>query len=129
MAKILVVDDNADERLIYSAVLHYHGHDVDEAADARTGIDLAKSGMPNIILMDVHLPVMNGLLATELLRATPETANIPVVCVTGYDLNPANAFASGCSHFLRKPISPGELVDTVNILLADPLARQGPRYH
>jgi two-component system, cell cycle response regulator DivK len=123
MAKILVVDDNADERLIYSAVLHYHGHEVEEAADARSGIDLAKTRMPNIILMDVHLPVMNGLLATEVLRATPETADIPVVCVTGYDLNPANAFAAGCSQFLRKPISPGDLVNTVNTLLAHPPAR------
>lgn len=123
MAKILVVDDNADERLIYSAVLHYHGHEVQQAEDARTGIDLAKRGMPQVILMDVHLPVMNGLLATEVLRATPETSEIPVVCVTGYDINPAHAMAAGCSWFLRKPIIPGDLVRVVDLLVADPKAR------
>jgi CheY-like chemotaxis protein len=127
MAKVLVVDDNADERLIYAAVLHYHGHDVQQAEDARTGIDLAKSGLPAVILMDVYLPVLNGLMATELLRATPETAEIPVVCVSGYDINPAHAIAAGCSSFLRKPISPNDLVKMVNQLVEDPKSKPEPR--
>lgn len=118
-----MVDDNADERLIYTAVLHYHGHEVQEAADARTGIELAKRGLPQVILMDVYLPVMNGLMATEVLRATPETSEIPVVIVTGYDVSPADAIAVGCSSFLRKPISPSDLVSTVNRLVADPKAQ------
>ena len=118
MAKILVVDDNADERLIYSAVLHYHGHEVSEAEDGKSGIDLAKRTLPNVILMDVHLPILNGLMATEILKASPETADIPIVCLTGYDINPAHAISSGCSHFLRKPVSPSDLTRTVNSLLA-----------
>ena len=117
MARILVVDDNADERLIYSAVLHYAGHVVEEAADARTGIEIAKAKQPDAILMDVHLPVMNGLLAAEILRATPATSSIPILCLTGYDVNPTHAIASGCSDFLRKPVSPTELTRVVERLL------------
>src|SRR5687768_2281648 len=97
MAKILVVDDNADERLIYSAVLHYHGHEVDEAGDARQGIELARTRSPSVILMDVHLPVMNGLLAAEILRATPETSEIPILCLSGYDITLTQAKAAGCN--------------------------------
>lgn len=117
MARILVVDDNPDERLIYSAVLHYHGHTVDEAEDARTGIQMAQSKSPDIILMDVHLPVMNGLLAAEILKASPETSAIPILCLTGYDVNPAHAIASGCSEFLRKPVAPTDLTRVVDSLL------------
>lgn len=117
MARILVVDDNADERLIYSAVLHYAGHTVDQAADARNGIELAKTVHPDAILMDVHMPVMNGLLAAEILRATPATSAIPILCLTGYDVPKAHALASGCSRLLRKPVSPVELTQVVKELL------------
>ena len=118
MARILVVDDNPDERLIYSAVLHYHGHTVDEAADARVGIQLAQDRQPDVILMDVHLPVMNGLLAAEILKATPNTSSIPILCLTGYDVNPAHAIASGCNEFLRKPVAPTDLTRVVDSLLS-----------
>ena len=117
MARILVVDDNADERLIYSAVLHYHGHAVSEAGDAREGVEQARATIPDIILMDVHLPVMSGLLATEILRATPETAHIPILCLSGYDVTKAQTEAAGCNSFLRKPVSPSELSRMVDALL------------
>ena len=119
MAKILIVDDNADERLIYSAVLHYHGHEVSEAVDGKAGIDMARSTQPAVILMDVHLPVMNGLLAAEILKASPDTSDIPIVCLTGYDISRSHALESGCCQFLRKPVSPSELTQAVDSLLAE----------
>lgn len=117
MAKVLVIDDNDDERQIYSALLHYNGFDVEEAANALTGIDLAKALKPAAIVMDVRMPGLNGLLATEILRATPETSGIPVVCVSGYDVSAGQARDAGCSRMLRKPVPPTELVLAVRALL------------
>lgn len=117
MAKVLVIDDNDDERQIYSAVLHYNGFDVEEASNALAGIDLAKAVRPAAIVMDVRMPGLNGLLATEILRATPETSRIPVVCVSGYDVPPDQAKAAGCNRMLRKPVPPTELVIAVQAVV------------
>jgi len=117
MPVILVIDDNDDERQIYSAVLHYNGFDVEEATNALSGIDLAKALKPAAIVMDVRLPGLNGLLATEILRATPETSRIPVVCVSGYDVPPAQATEAGCERMLRKPVPPTDLVLAVRAVI------------
>src|SRR5688572_16061756 len=121
MARILVVDDNADERLIYSALLHYHGHEVVEAPTGHAGVETARRMMPAVILMDVHLPDIDGLKATERLKGMKETSKIPIICVTGYDVIPSAARASGCVDLLRKPISPGDLIRSVAKVLGDPM--------
>jgi two-component system, cell cycle response regulator DivK len=113
MARVLVVDDNADERLIYSAVLTHHGHEVEEAGDGVGAIELAQSLRPDVIVMDVHMPVMDGLLASRAIRGNTTTATIPIVCVTGYDIFPSEASAAGCTKFLRKPVPPRLLLDVV----------------
>jgi len=110
---VLVVEDNADERAVYSALLYYNGFDVVEAEDGQDAIQLAKTRDPDVILMDVRLPTLNGLLTTEILRATAETQSIPVVCMTGFDLSRERAEESGCRQLLRKPIPPAMLVDAV----------------
>ncbi|MEX2283053.1 MAG: response regulator [Gemmatimonadota bacterium] len=125
MGRVLVVDDNADERLIYSAVLKHHGHEVEQAGDGAGAVELARSFKPDAILMDVHMPVMDGLLASQLLRAQADTAGIPILCVTGYDIHPSQAAAAGCNGFLRKPIPPRMLLDAVAALLGQQ-ADQGP---
>lgn len=121
-----MVDDNADERLIYSALLHYHGHEVLEAHNAQVGLDTARRTIPAVILMDVHLPDMNGLRATEILRSIKETSGIPVICVTGYDVMPAAARAAGCADFLRKPVSPPDLIRSVAAVLSRPDQNANP---
>lgn len=113
MPLVLVVEDNADERAVYSALLFYNGFDVLEAADGQEAIQLAKAREPDVILMDVRLPTLNGLLTTEILRVTAETRSIPVVCMTGFDLRRERAEESGCRQLLRKPIPPAMLVDAV----------------
>ena len=117
MATVLVIDDNDDERQIYSAVLHYNGFDVEEASNALVGIDLAKSIRPAVIVMDVRMPGLNGLLATEILKATPETSNIPVLCMSGYEVPPDKARDAGCRRLLRKPVAPAELVIAVQAVM------------
>jgi CheY-like chemotaxis protein len=117
MGRVLVVDDNADERLIYSAVLKHHGHEVEQAGDGVGAVELARSLIPDLIVMDVHMPVMDGLLAAQAIRAHQATAAIPILCVSGYDVYPSQAASAGCTRFLRKPISPKMLVETVGALL------------
>lgn len=113
MPLVLVVEDNPDERAVYSALLYYNGFEVVEAADGQDAIQLAKTKDPDVILMDVRLPTLNGLLTTEILRATVETRDIPVVCMTGFDLSRERARESGCRQLLRKPVSPAMLVDAI----------------
>jgi len=126
MGRVLLVDVNPDERHIYSVVLQFHGHDVDEAEDGASGVELARATLPDVIVMDVELPVINGLLAAEVLRNGTATAHIPIVCITGYDLERSRALAAGCSALLRKPIAPRLLADTVHSLIASPPAAPGP---
>lgn len=118
MALVLVVEDNVDERAVYVALLFYNGYEVLEAGDGQEAIQLAKSASPDVILMDVRLPTVNGLLTTEILRATPETESIPVICMTGWDLSRERAQESGCRQLLRKPIPPTMLVNAVKDALA-----------
>jgi CheY-like chemotaxis protein len=116
MARILVIDDNPDEQRIFAAVLRHYGHEVEQAGDAASGIEWARRQAPDLILMDVLLPAMNGLRAAEVLRAAPETARTPIICLTGFDISPARALAAGCSHFLRKPVPPSRLAAEVERL-------------
>jgi two-component system, cell cycle response regulator DivK len=113
MPRVLVVEDNHAERRMLADLLYYNGFDVIEADDAILGMELARYESPDVILMDVRLPTMNGLIATEILQAVPETASIPVVCVTGVNVSPETVRAAGCRALLRKPMPNQELIRTV----------------
>ena len=119
MQTVLIVDDNADERLIFTAVLQHHGYRVLTAGDGPSAIDTAQKHAPGIILMDVYLPGMNGLAATKVIRTLPETAGIPVICVTSFDVTAAEAQGAGCQRLLRKPVSPSQLINAVSATLTD----------
>ena len=119
MQTVLIVDDNADERLIFTAVLQHHGYRVLTAGDGPSAIDTAQKHVPGIILMDIYLPGMNGLAATKVIRTLPETAGIPVICVTSFDVTAAEAQGAGCQRLLRKPVSPSQLINAVSMTLTD----------
>ena len=107
-ALIVLVDDDPDTWYVYSRVLQHAGYRVVEASDAATGITLARSMQPALILMDYVLPGMNGWDATRTLKADPVTAHIPVIGITAYDLPDSrdHALAAGCETFLAKPSDP-----------------------
>jgi twitching motility two-component system response regulator PilH len=117
--KVLLIDDNVAERGMFSALLYYNGYDVIEASTAPEGIELAKAQRPNVILMDVLLPGVDGLVATEILKSLPETADIPVVCLTGSTVTRENARVAGATELLRKPVLTSTLVNTVRRCCAD----------
>ncbi len=113
MSSVLLIDDNDAERRMYARLLYYNGFDVLEAEDPIVGLELARTQVPDVILMDYWMPRMNGLLACEVLSVTPETAHIPVLCVTALDIGKDRALAAGCRELLFKPLRTHELVQAV----------------
>lgn len=114
---VLIVEDNEDERLIYASVLEHQGYEVLLAADARAGVEIAAAARPGLILMDIMLPTMSGLTATEVLKAMRATRTIPVVAMSHFDLDMDSPVLAGCEAFEPKPIPSKRLVELVERLL------------
>jgi CheY-like chemotaxis protein len=113
MACVLVIEDNEEERHMYAALLRHNGFDVLQANEPISGMEIARTQHPDVILMDYLLPTMSGLLAAELLTAAEETADIPIVFITGYSVNEERFKASGCRELLNKPARIQDLVHAV----------------
>ena len=105
-ARILVVEDSPDIRVLIRMLLEAAGHEVITASDGREGVETAKRERPDLVLMDLSLPVLSGWEATKALKETPETASIPVVAVTAHAMHGdrERALAAGCDGFIPKPI-------------------------
>ncbi|MBZ0253267.1 MAG: response regulator [Candidatus Methylomirabilis sp.] len=105
--RILVVEDNDLNMELVRDLLGFGGYEVLEAGDARSAIALAERETPDLILMDVQLPGMDGLTATKILKETEATAAIPVVALTAHAMkgDAEKAFAAGCSGYITKPIN------------------------
>ena len=117
---ILIVEDNADNRDIYSTILRHAGFEVLEAADGEEGVRLARERMPAVVLMDVAMPGMNGWEATRLLKGDPATASIHVIAVTAYAMAADRQKAQdvGCDGYLAKPVEPRRVLAEVQRVLA-----------
>jgi two-component system, cell cycle response regulator DivK len=119
---VLVVDDYSDAREMYGEYLRFAGFEVLEAATGVEAVERAIERRPDIILMDLSLPVMDGCEATRRLKADGRTSRIPVVALTGHALAGYSdrARKAGCDAFLAKPCLPEDLVVEINRMLADP---------
>ena len=112
---VLIIEDNEDNRIIYAAALQHFGYRVLEADNGYTGIEMARRSRPDVVLMDLSMPILDGLEATQVLKHDAETSRIPVIVVTAHTL-PADrrrAERAGCDAFVAKPLSPLELVHQV----------------
>jgi CheY-like chemotaxis protein len=112
---LLLVEDNEDNRIIYSTVLRHLGYQVVEAQDGMEAIALARSILPDLILMDISIPGVDGWEATRILRKDPATKMIPIIALTAHALADHRARASevGFSSYLAKPIEPRAVVAEV----------------
>jgi two-component system cell cycle response regulator DivK len=119
-ATILLVEDNEDNRIVYSTILKYAGHRVVEATDGEAGVSLARSERPDLILMDVSIPLLDGWEATRILKADPETRHIPIVALTAHALEEDRAKARevGCDGYIAKPAEPRVVLAHVQEYLA-----------
>ena len=119
---VLLVDDYPDAREMYSEYLQYSGFDVIEAGNGIEALQQAIEREPDIILMDLSLPVMDGWEATRRLKANALTAAIPVVALTGHALAGISEGArrAGCDAFVTKPCLPEDLVKEIRKVLEQP---------
>jgi len=116
---ILVVDDYADNREMYSAYLKFQGLDVVEAANGAEALERAFERPPDLVVMDLSLPGVDGWQATRALKADARTKSIPVIAVTGHALAgaPEHAAEAGCDGFLTKPCLPEDLLREIQRML------------
>jgi two-component system cell cycle response regulator DivK len=119
--RILVVEDTEDNRRILRDLLTCAGYSLIEATDGGAGVRLARQEIPDLVLMDIQLPVMDGYEATRHIKADPTTRHIPIVAVTSYALSgdEAKALAAGCDGYVAKPFSPRKILGLVRQILQD----------
>ena len=115
---ILLVEDNPDNQTIYSIILAHHGYAVLQAFDGERAVRMAREHGPDLILMDLTIPVIDGLEATRMLKEDPATAAIPVIALTAQREARKAAEAVGCASFLPKPVEPGKVAAEVGRVLA-----------
>jgi two-component system, cell cycle response regulator DivK len=119
--RILVVEDTEDNRQIIRDLLSSVGYELIEAVDGAAGVALAQKERPDLILMDIQLPQMDGYEATRRIRAIPELAGVPIIAVTSYALSgdEAKTRAAGCDGYVAKPFSPRQLLAKVREFLPE----------
>jgi two-component system cell cycle response regulator DivK len=118
MTKILIVEDNELNRDMLSRRLKRHGYDVISAVDGQEGVKEAQSSSPDIILMDMSLPVMDGWQATKALKTNPDTMSIPVIALTAHAMigDREKALQAGCDEYDTKPIDIVRLLEKIEKL-------------
>ncbi|KPX46677.1 response regulator [Pseudomonas syringae pv. tagetis] len=126
MAQILIIEDNAANMRLTELLLTSAGHGVLSAVDAETGLKLARERQPDLILMDIHLPEMDGLAATALLKKDAVTAAIPVVALTAMAMkeDKEKIRLAGCNAYIIKPLRYKELYRVIDTLLEKNLPQQ-----
>ncbi len=119
MPKILLVEDNEMNRDMLSRRLEKRGYTMTIAADGGTGVELAKSDLPDLILMDMSLPILDGWEATKRVKADPVTAAIPIIALTAHamDSDRVKALEAGCDDFDTKPVELTRLLTKIEELL------------
>ena len=117
--KVLLVDDSTTVLMMEKMLLAKGPYQVITARDGREAIEKAKSEQPDIVLLDVVMPILDGLTTCALLRQQPETAHIPIVMVTtrGEEANVETAFRNGCTDYVTKPINGVELLTKLSNIL------------
>jgi len=119
--RILIVEDQEDNRTILRDVLSTVGYELIEALNGEDGVKLAQSERPDLILMDIQLPKMDGYEATQQIKSIAELKTIPIIAATSYALSgdEAKARAAGCDGYIAKPYSPRELLAKIRKYLSD----------
>lgn len=114
--KILIIEDDEDNLKLFSTILDYHGYETLEAKNGMEGIRLAKTEKPNLILIDIQMPVMDGLEAFKIMKSDPSTKDIPFIVITPYGIRGAREkfLKLGFIDYIAKPFDLHEFITTVN---------------
>jgi CheY-like chemotaxis protein len=113
--KILIIEDNEQNLYLVKFILAKYGYETLSATDGQKGIELAAMSKPDLILLDIQLPMMDGYTVARNLRLNPDLAKIPIVAVTSYAMpgDRDKAIAAGCNGYIEKPINPDTFMDQV----------------
>ena len=124
--RILVVEDNPQNRMLVKDVLEFHGYEIMEAEDGQAGIEMAKKYKPDLILMDLQMPVMDGFTAGKIIRGDPDIKNIKMIAVTSFAMlgDKERIMEAGFDHYIAKPINTRELPDLVKRILGSEKANR-----
>lgn len=116
---ILVIEDYSDTRKLMSSLLRAHGYKVVEAADGKEGLIQANRVTPDLVLMDLAMPEMDGIEATRLMRQRHALARIPIFAISAYAISEVkrDAMAAGCTEVFAKPVDIASLLDRIKELL------------
>ena len=117
--KTLIIEDNENNMYLISFLLQNNGHDVSQAYDGQAGVSLAKSVHPDLILLDIQLPKMNGYEVALELRKDESLKNVPIVAITSYAMpgDQEKALSAGCSGYIKKPINPDTFLGEIESYL------------
>ena len=109
--KILIVEDNEKNRCLFRDILTFHGYEVLVAADGQEGVDLARELGPDLILMDIQLPGMDGMTACGILKGDPATSRLKIIALTSFAMqgDQEKFLAAGFDGYLSKPVNTREL--------------------
>lgn len=120
MPKLLLVEDNEENRDALSRHLRRKGYEVLIAIDGRGGVDVARAERPDLILMDMSLPVLDGWQTSRILKAAPQTRDIPIIALTAHAMagDRERALEAGCDEYDTKPIEFPRLLAKVEVVLA-----------
>lgn len=118
---LLLVEDTEDNRFMMRRLLEMTGYRVVEAMNGEEAVKLAAKELPQLILMDLSLPVIDGLAATRLIRKLPELGNTPIIAVSAHDTSDfqSEALEAGCNSYITKPIDFNELEELIAQLLKE----------
>jgi two-component system cell cycle response regulator DivK len=113
--RVLVVDDSADVRELWTMWLQIWGFAVEQAGNGLDAIKLARTFQPHLVLMDLWMPIVDGLAATETMKADPHMKDVPVLALSADTFSPARerALKAGADRFLAKPVSPDILLEAI----------------
>jgi len=116
---LLLVEDTEDNRFMLRRLLEMEGYRVVEARNGEEAVKVAKDEKPALILMDLSLPIIDGLAATKLIRRMPEFKDVPIIAVSAHDIADfqEEALTAGCNRYITKPIDFGELENLISELL------------
>ena len=116
---LLLVEDSEDNRFMMRRLLEMEGYRVVEARNGEEAVKVAKDEKPALILMDLSLPIIDGLAATKLIRRMPEFKDVPIIAVSAHDIADfqEEALTAGCNRYITKPIDFGELENLISELL------------
>lgn len=114
-AKILIVEDNENNRSLFRDILSFHGYEISVACDGQEGVDMARTLLPDLVLMDIQMPGMDGITAGTILKGDPATAGLKIIALTSFAMRGDREMilAAGFDGYLSKPISTRELPQMV----------------